>query len=283
MCEISPVELVPNTVVVPEATLDGVVYEYTSPLQAYRISADPVDPNRQWVADTTGCVGYLEDDTNEFTPVAAFFHSLIGILTVSDLVATDDYVYVAVVPHIIAESKVYRIPRTQTVYTAHDENSAAVELTGDVIRMCRAPDGLYWIRMQVLAGTRGDARNNGDFEFELCHYNIATHTETVLVEAVVVPNGAGRYPPFTLTEGPDGLIWVLETVGKYYLFSFTDEGRLPTASGGPPVYKNITRYTSAGAVNDSYTMEEQDTFFGVEITTCGSSVQVGFITFEGET
>lgn len=283
MCEISPEQVIPETIEVPEPTISGVNYEYTSPLQVYRVGIDPVDSNKQWVADATGCLGFVEDDTNEFTPVAAFFDSIIGILKISDLVVTNSYVYVAVVPTIYSESVVYKIPRTQTDYEAHDENSPAAIFTGDVIRMCRTSDGLYWIRMQILSGTRQDAKDNGAFEFELCHFNTSSETETVLLEAIIEPDGDGRYAPFSLTEGPDGLIWVLKTLNKYYIMDYTDEGSLPTASGGPPVFKVITRYTTSGVVVDSYTMEEQDAYFGVEITTCGSTVQIGYTSFEGGT
>lgn len=285
MCEISPTQITDSGVQVPDTYDDVVDWGFTFDLAAYRIAIDPTDSNKQWVAHSNGLLGYLTDDTSEFTAIARFDHPLAGQLRVSDLTTDDEFIYVALTPTIYSESMVFKLPLTKTTFSAYTSSSPEKIYTGDVIRMCRTSDGLYWIRLAMLVPDRQDARDNGGFLFYLCHFNTSTEIETVLVEGVIDdPNPfTGWYAPFSLVEGPDGLIWVLKTNGKYFISGYDSEGSLPLASGGPPVLKTITRYASNGILEDALVMSEQDSYLGVDLAVCGSSVQVGFTSYEGET
>lgn len=287
MCEQTPEELAGTSVQVPDSVGDTLDWGTTFDMVAMRVSIDPVDAGKRWVGNlhgSEGMVGYVADGSNEFTPIGTFDSPLVSKMIISDLVTLDDYLLVACSPNIYAESYVFMLDRTETTFQNYETSDLEARFEGDVIHMCRADDvgnEVYWIRMEVTNASRLTARNTGDFYFNLCHYDPTTNDETVLATHIVDdPDGSGQYGPFNLTVGPDGLIWVMQTSGKYFMTQFSDEGLLPTAIGGPPAYKTIMRYDTSGTFQDSFVMEDEERL-GVELTTCGDSVHVLTTFYEG--
>lgn len=287
MCEQSPEEIAGRSVQVPDSVGDTLDWENSFGMVAMRVSMDPVDRDKRWVGNlhgSEGMVGYVIDETNEFTPIATFDSPFVPKMIISDLVALDDYLLVACSPNIYAESYVFALDRSGNTFRNYETSDSEARFQGDVIHMCRADNSgneVYWIRMEVTHASRLTARNNGNFYFNLCHYDVETNNETILATHVVDdPGGGGEYGPFNLTVGSDGMVWVMQTTGKYFMFNFSDEGLLPTASGGPPAYKTILRYDTSGTFQDSFVMADEEDL-GVDLTVCGDSVHVLTTFYEG--